>query len=54
MNIVGGLKVNDLVIDLFVISVILFSNMDMEIECDICMVGEVGLSGEIWFVNCIE
>ena len=54
LNIAGGLKVNDPAIDLAVISAILSSNMDTEIERDTCMAGEVGLSGEIRPVNRIE
>lgn len=45
---------NDPAIDLAVISAILSSNMDTEIEPDICMAGEVGLSGEIRPVNRVE
>lgn len=41
-------------IDLAVISAILSSNMDTEIEAGVCMAGEVGLSGEIRPVNRIE
>ena len=54
LNIAGGLKVNDPAIDLAVISAILSSNMDVAIETDACMAGEVGLSGEIRPVNRIE
>lgn len=54
LNIAGGLRVNDPAIDLSVISAILSSNMDVEIPHDICMAGEVGLSGEIRPVNRIE
>ena len=54
LNIAGGLKVNDPAIDLAVISAILSSNMDVAIEPEICMAGEVGLSGEIRPVNRIE
>jgi len=54
LNIAGGLKVNDPAIDLAVISAILSSNMDTEIETGTCMTGEVGLSGEIRPVNRIE
>ncbi|MBR1720193.1 MAG: DNA repair protein RadA [Phocaeicola sp.] len=54
LNIAGGLRVNDPAIDLAVISAILSSNMDVEIERDICMAGEIGLSGEIRPVNSIE
>ena len=54
LNIAGGLKVNDPAIDLAVISAILSSNVDTEIEPGVCMAGEVGLSGEIRPVNRIE
>ena len=54
LNIAGGLKVNDPAIDLAVISAILSSNMDIAIEPEVCMAGEVGLSGEIRPVNRIE
>jgi len=47
LNIAGGLKVNDPAIDLAVITAVLSSNMDMTISPDVCMTGEVGLSGEI-------
>ena len=54
LNIAGGLKVSDPAIDLSVISSILSSNMDAPVEPEICMAGEVGLSGEIRPVNRIE
>lgn len=54
LNIAGGLRVNDPAIDLSVISAVLSSNMDAAIEPEICMAGEVGLSGEIRPVNRIE
>ena len=54
LNIAGGLRVNDPAIDLSVISAILSSNMDAAIEPEVCMAGEVGLSGEIRPVNRIE
>lgn len=54
LNIAGGLRVNDPAIDLSVISAILSSNMDVEVEPTFCMAGEVGLSGEIRPVNRIE
>ncbi|RKZ26410.1 DNA repair protein RadA, partial [bacterium] len=47
LNIAGGLKVNDPGIDLAVVSSILSSNLDMALPTDICLAGEVGLSGEI-------
>ena len=54
LNIAGGLKVNDPAMDLGVISAVLSSNMDMAIERDIAMTGEVGLSGEIRPVTRVE
>jgi len=54
LNIAGGLKVNDPAIDLAVISSILSSSLDISIEPNVCMAGEVGLSGEIRPVNRIE
>ncbi|GBU08508.1 DNA repair protein [Bacteroidales bacterium] len=54
LNIAGGLKVNDPAIDLSVISAVLSSSLDVAIEREVCMCGEVGLSGEIRPVNRIE
>lgn len=54
LNIAGGLKVNDTALDLPVICAILSSNVDMAIPKDVCMAGEVGLSGEIRQVTRIE
>jgi DNA repair protein RadA/Sms len=54
LNIAGGLRVSDPAIDLAVISAILSSNMDVELETTVCVAGEVGLSGEIRPVNRIE
>ena len=54
LNIAGGLRVNDPAIDLPVISAILSSNMDAPVGPEVCMAGEVGLSGEIRPVNRIE
>lgn len=54
LNIAGGLKVSDPAIDLSVIAAILSSNIDTGIETDVCMAGEVGLSGEIRPVARIE
>lgn len=47
LNIAGGIRVTDTAIDLSVIAAVLSSNMDIAMERDICMTGEVGLSGEI-------
>lgn len=54
LNIAGGLKVNDPAIDLAVISAVLSSSLDISIERQTCVSGEVGLSGEIRPVNRIE
>jgi len=54
LNIAGGIKVNDPAIDLAVISAILSSNVDIAIEKQVCMAGEVGLSGEIRPINRLE
>lgn len=51
LNIAGGLKVNDTAIDLPVIIAVLSSNFDIAIPTNICMAGEVGLSGEIRPIN---
>lgn len=54
LNIAGGLKVNDPGMDLSVMSAVLSSNLDISIERQVCITGEVGLSGEIRPVNRIE
>ena len=54
LNIAGGLKVNDPAMDLSVISAVLSSSINMAIDRNTCMTGEVGLSGEIRPVNRIE
>ncbi|MDE7411785.1 MAG: DNA repair protein RadA [Paramuribaculum sp.] len=54
LNIAGGLKVNDTALDLPVVCAILSSNVDMNIPRDVCMTGEIGLSGEIRPVTRIE
>ena len=47
LNIAGGIRVTDPAIDLSVIASVLSSNVDTAIERNVCMAGEVGLSGEI-------
>jgi len=47
LNIAGGIRVTDPAIDLSVIAAVLSSNVDTGIDHDVCMAGEVGLSGEI-------
>ncbi len=54
LNIAGGLRINDPAIDLAIICAILSSNMDIAIDSQTCLAGEVGLSGEIRPVNRIE
>lgn len=54
LNIAGGIKVSDPAIDLAVVGAILSSNIDIAIPRDICMTGEIGLSGEIRPVARIE
>lgn len=54
LNIAGGIKVNDPAIDLAVLCSILSSSLDIVIDKDICLAGEVGLSGEIRPVNRLE
>lgn len=47
LNIAGGIRVTDPAIDLSVIASVLSSNVDTPIGRDVCMAGEVGLSGEL-------
>ncbi len=55
LNIAGGLRVNDPGMDLAIISAVLSSSLDMTVDRDTCLCGEVGgLSGEIRPVNRIE
>ena len=54
LNIAGGLRINDPAIDLAVLCAVLSSSLDMTIDSDICMTGEVGLSGEIRPVTRID
>ncbi len=54
LNLAGGIKVNDPAIDLPIIIAVLSSNFDLAIAPNVCMAGEVGLSGEIRPINRIE
>lgn len=54
LNIAGGLRVSDPGMDLAVISAVLSSSLDMTIDNNTCLCGEVGLSGEIRPVHRIE
>ena len=54
VNIAGGLKIEDPSIELAVVCSLLSSYEDKTLPSNICLVGEVGLSGEIRAVNRIE
>jgi DNA repair protein RadA/Sms len=54
LNIAGGIKVNDPAIDLAVLCSVLSSSLDLSIDKDFCLSGEVGLSGEIRPVNRLD
>lgn len=54
LNIAGGIKVSDPALDLPVICSVLSSNVDTAIGHNVCMCGEVGLSGEIRPVTRME
>lgn len=54
LNIAGGIRVTDPATDLSVIAAVLSSNVDTAIQRDVCLAGEVGLSGEIRPVTRIE
>ena len=47
INIAGGLRVSDPSIDLAVLAAVLSSNMDIALDSETCLTGEVGLTGEI-------
>lgn len=51
LNIAGGLYVTDPAIDLAILSAVLSSSLDIPISRDICITGEVGLSGEVRAVS---
>ncbi len=54
LNIAGGLRINDPAIDLAVLAAVLSSNMDIALDPDTAITGEVGLAGEIRPVPRIE
>src|SRR5690606_33740299 len=54
INIAGGLKIEDPSIELAVICALLSSYVDKALPSNICLVGEVGLSGEIRAVSRID
>ncbi|MBA3828215.1 MAG: DNA repair protein RadA [Taibaiella sp.] len=54
VNIAGGIKVEDPSIELAVVCSLLSSYEDKALPSNICLVGEIGLSGEIRAVNRID
>lgn len=54
LNITGGIKIEDPSIDLAIVCALLSSYEDVALPANICLVGEVGLSGEIRAVNRID
>jgi DNA repair protein RadA/Sms len=54
LNIAGGIKVVDTAVDLSIVASLLSSVTDKPVPHNICLAGEVGLSGEIRAVNQIE
>ncbi len=54
LNIAGGIKVVDPAVDLSIVASLLSSVTDKPVPHNICLAGEVGLSGEIRAVNQIE
>lgn len=54
VNIAGGIRVNDPAIDMAVLAAVLSSNMDIALDEQVCVTGEVGLAGEIRPVNRID
>ncbi|MBR2166916.1 MAG: DNA repair protein RadA [Paludibacteraceae bacterium] len=54
LNIAGGIKVNDPAIDLAILAAVLSSNMDIALDSETAVTGEVGLAGEIRPVARIE
>lgn len=51
INIAGGLSIQDPALDLAILAAVLSSNLDLPISNDICVTGEVGLSGEVRAVS---
>lgn len=51
LNIAGGLYITDPGIDLAILSAVLSSSLDLPISREICVTGEVGLSGEVRAVS---
>jgi len=54
INVVGGLRIYEPAIDLAIVLAITSSFKNISIPSDVIAIGEVGLTGEIRNVNCIE
>ena len=54
LNITGGIKVNDTSLDLAVCAAVYSSFHDLEMLQNTCVIGEVGLGGELRRVNRLE
>ncbi|MCC6460090.1 MAG: DNA repair protein RadA [Saprospiraceae bacterium] len=54
LNLAGGIRVEDPAMDLAVVTALVSSLLDVGVPSDICLAGEVGLSGEIRAVSRIE
>ncbi|MBK6993956.1 MAG: DNA repair protein RadA [Lewinellaceae bacterium] len=54
LNLAGGIRVEDPAIDLSIVVSLISSLMDVSIQSNVCFAGEVGLSGEIRAVQCVE
>lgn len=54
MNMTGGLRTNDPAVDLAVCLAVLSSNEDLSIPYEYCIIGEVGLGGEVRPVMALE
>jgi len=54
LNVVGGIKVSDVSVDLAVLIALVSSYFDQPVSTKVCFVGEVGLSGEILPVKKID
>ena len=54
LNIAGGIKVQDTSLDLAVCAAIFSSYHDISISTEFCIIGEVGLSGELRSIGRLE
>ncbi|MDN4754467.1 DNA repair protein RadA [Porphyromonadaceae bacterium W3.11] len=54
LNIAGGLTLSDPALDLAILAAVLSSSLDVPISREVCITGEVGLSGEVRAVSRIQ